>query len=176
MNILKEKIFNKVYDILNDNRLIVLDENTPTNRNQAFEKFSSSFEKSILLDNDLSSSVDQILSTLDIDSDLKSKHHDIYEKIIREINLLKLSINAQEYQIKDQQKKVDNHLQKQDEKIQMLMDKLDLLEKQNRLRDIKINAYELTELFRFYFVDKAIRVVHKNISINSWSQLTSKQS
>ena len=64
MNILKEKIFNKVYDILNDNRLIVLDENTATNRNQAFEKFSSSFEKSILLDNDLSSAADQILSTL----------------------------------------------------------------------------------------------------------------
>jgi hypothetical protein len=96
------------------------------------------------------------------------------KNVIDEIELLKYSINLHELQLKDQKEKMDEHLKKQGEKIQTLTDKIDLFEKNICLQDIKINSYELTYLFRFYYVDPAIEKVHKNKNIENWSQLTSK--
>ncbi|CAF3386201.1 unnamed protein product [Rotaria sp. Silwood1] len=85
------------------------------------------------LDNDIYNYIEQILSTLGIDVHVKEGFENIFKSITEEIQNLKRYVGTSAKQIEEQQKAI-NHLQK----------RLDNIESKSLLRDIQIDAYEVS--------------------------------
>ncbi|CAF1397714.1 unnamed protein product [Rotaria sordida] len=108
MEIYKQKIFDSIYLILNENDLIINDNETDERKKKAYETFKSAFdniELSLTSNNDIDNCINNVLSTLNINNSMKENFKDIYNSILKEMEKLKSSINLFSHHMNEQEKK-----------------------------------------------------------------------
>ncbi|CAF4980765.1 unnamed protein product [Rotaria sp. Silwood1] len=125
MEVYKQEIFNSIYQILNENHLIINDNQTDEKKKKAYEAFKSVFddmELSISINNDIDKCINNVLSALDIHDSIKKKFKDIYDLILKEIDKLKFSVGLFSHHMKQQQIKLDEFKTINEQQVKQLQD------------------------------------------------------
>lgn len=81
MEVYKQEIFNPIYQVFNENQLIVNDNETDEKKKNTCEVFTSFFENmelSIPINNEIYTYTDNDLCTIDNDSSIKNNFKDVY--------------------------------------------------------------------------------------------------
>lgn len=150
-----KETFNSIYKIFVENGLINKNNDKEQEEKQkAFQKCLPLFlhMHQLSIKNEISDDVEQIINLLNINIHDKENWKKIFDLIGTEIIKLKQSLVLCQSQIQQQQTK------------------LNALESKILMQEMKTNADEIVNLFRYYYIDDKIKNEYPNIK--NWSEFT----
>ncbi|CAF4369471.1 unnamed protein product, partial [Rotaria sp. Silwood2] len=146
-----KEIFEKFFQVLLDNDLVkVKNDIEQTKEEEAWIVCYPLIPELLKYNTDLHQFVQKAMVLLNIDQNVKSNLHDIFQRIIVELEYLK-------YRFAAQQRIIDSHEKRINE-----------LENDMKLQQARMMAFDIVKLFQYYYIDDIL----KGSPFSTWKSFT----